>query len=96
MINVSNLKNFSVSKAKDVVWRRIDDKVIILNLSTSHYYTLELVGIRIWELCEERRNLEEIAELIAREFSAPIKRVKRDLIDLVLDIKNEGLIEIVG
>jgi hypothetical protein len=56
-IHASNTINKS-----DVVSEHFDDEVVIINLDSGNYYSVDGLGVDIWKLLEKRVTLNEIIE----------------------------------
>lgn len=74
------------------VWRRGDDGVVVLNPNDGKYFSLDDVGGRIWELCDGERSADEIAAVLAAEYDAPIADISRDVLELLHELRSEGLV----
>lgn len=83
----------SVRHAKRVAWRKVADEAVILNTETAAYYSLDGVGLRIWELIGEKRPLAEIVSTLACEYDAPAKTLLKDAEALVARLRKESLVE---
>ena len=82
-----------VSKAQQAIWRNVDGKGVVLNTKTASYFTLEETALRIWELIEKGIIVSELIEAISCEYSANIKIVKKDVMEILDSMKKEGIIE---
>lgn len=76
-----------------VVFRKIDDAVVALNLDSGQYYTLNEVGSRMWILLDEQRSQESIVDDIVSEYDVAHENVERDLLNLLEDLKQNDLVE---
>jgi hypothetical protein len=76
----------------DVVFKRLGDRMVLVRLATNQVFELNATGARIWELLEDGAPEDEILEHLAAEFDAPPARLEQDLVDLLHDLKSEGLI----
>jgi pyrroloquinoline quinone biosynthesis protein D len=76
-----------------VLARRLDEESVLLNPADGQYYALDLVGGRVWELCDGSHTLPEIAQIIGREFEADPAVVSADLEELLGDMAEAGLVE---
>lgn len=54
---------------------------------------MEEVGARVWELCDGRRSVEEIAAILGDEYEATPEDIQRDLLELLADLMNEKLVD---
>lgn len=78
--------------AKHVAWRKVDDEVVILDLETSVYYSLNETASDIWELIGKGLSEEDIAEEVADRYGQKPASVKKDVNALVKKLKKEKLI----
>lgn len=79
-------------RADDVVWRRGEDGVVVLNPNDGQYFSLDDVGGRIWDLCDGSRSVTEIAELLSAEYDAPADEIGTDALELLAELGREGLV----
>ena len=69
-----------------------DPSLVLLNPDSGEYYTLEAVGTRVWQLCDGKRTIAEIATMIAQEFDESPEVIESDLIELVKELMDEELV----
>ena len=77
-----------------IVWRRGDEGVVVLNPNDGQYFSLDDVGGRIWELCDGDRSVTEIADVLAEEYDADASVIQTDALELLQDLKGEGLVTV--
>lgn len=53
----------------DVLWQRLDDEVIVMQLKTDQIYSLNHTGARFWELLAGGKDLPSICAELENEFS---------------------------
>ena len=75
-----------------VIWRNIDGEIILLNLASGHYYTLNKTGSFIWNVFVENKTSQEAAEKLADQFNIPSKTAKEDVLYLIVMLEKEDLI----
>ena len=63
----------------DISTRTLGDETIMLNLSTSRYFTVTGVGIRIVELLADDTSLEELVGAIVDEYEVDPDNAQRDV-----------------
>ena len=83
-----------VRRMDHVVWKVIEGKGILLNLESGAYYEVDPVGLAIWERCDGRRTLEDIAKTIAGEFRASSERVISDSTEFILELRRRKIAEV--
>lgn len=79
-------------RVDDVVWRRGEDGVVVLNPNDGQYFSLDDVAGRIWDLCDGSRSVTEIAELLSSEYEAPAAEIGADALELLAELDREGLV----
>lgn len=94
MISKMNLRDI-VSIPKSVMARRVGDEVIVLDLTGGEYFGLPEVGARIWELLLDGKSLVEVAGVIVSEYDVDRATVERDVLSLVADLSDKGLLVVV-
>src|ERR1700722_18965566 len=52
----------------DVLWQRLDDEVIVMQLETDNIYSLNHTGARFWELLVAGKDLPSIQLELENEF----------------------------
>ncbi len=81
---------------KDIVWRKKEDMIVLLNTTTGHYYTVNQTAATLWNgLVGEGMSLDEAVEKIHREYDdAPSRSViRQECIRQAEEWKSENLIE---
>lgn len=79
---------------KQVPWRVIDAETLVVDVKSGLLYPLNSVGTRIWELCDGRRTVEEIVQIIAAEFDAELATIREDTSQFVQELERAVLIKI--
>lgn len=78
--------------ADNVVFRKIDDEAILLNVDSGHYYTLNNTGSEILEQLIDDKAIEKIAELLSTDFDVDLKSLMADIQEIIDDLINEDII----
>jgi hypothetical protein len=73
----------------------VGEDAFLLNTRTNKYYGLEKVGVRLWELMVEGRQLKDALQLLLSEYEVGQVQLQQDILELVNDLAENGLIEIV-
>jgi hypothetical protein len=79
-------------KTKDIAHRVLGDEAMVANLSHSSFYNLNPVGTVIWEHCDGRHTIREIAEALAAEYPVPLEEALQDCLQFVTELVGEGLL----
>lgn len=78
---------------QDVVWRLVDGEVVLLNVTTGLYYSLDPIGSRVWALVPaEGTSLGSVRDGLLAEFDAGADQIDRDLAALFTQLIDTGLV----
>ena len=75
-----------------VVHETIDGEVVIINLDTGCYYSLDGVGAVIWNRIERGASLGEMVEWLAGNYASDHQQVEAAVQQLVTELQAEELI----
>lgn len=76
----------------NVLYRDLDGQAVILDLASGLYFGLNEVGTRIWTLMSEGRNVDDIAQILSREYEADRATIEQDIRDLTDALRARNLI----
>jgi len=83
-----------VDISEDVLCQELQGEAVLLNLKTGVYFGLDSVGARVWRLLGERPVLSETIEALLAEYDVPKERCAQDLIALVSELAEHGLVRL--
>ena len=66
--------------------------MVLVNLASGLYYSLDEIGTRIVQLLQDGNSLKNAAQVIAAEYDAPWQRIESDIEDLVRELVSSGLV----
>ena len=75
-----------------VIDRVVDGEVLLIHLTTGDYYSLDEVGACIWQYADGTRSAAQIADLIAADYVVDREVAVTDVLRLVNELTNEGLL----
>jgi hypothetical protein len=84
-----------IERDPDVIWRKIDDNVVIL----SHYstepalITLNSTAAYIWELCDGTMNARDIAMMMQEQFTASYEEIYDDVVTVLNRLADKGFLK---
>jgi hypothetical protein len=83
---------FKIDKTK-VFWRENDDEIVLLDIDSGDYYTLNSSGAFIWKKLAEDFDENQIINAIVSEYNIEPSVAKKDLNDIILDFTKEKLLK---
>jgi hypothetical protein len=76
-----------------VIFQKLRDEIVILNMSNQQYYGLNNVGAEMWQLLVENRDTEAVLERLRLNYAADGETLRKDLASLVTDLIAAGLLK---
>ena len=91
--NMERWADTSVRPSADVVAQRVEDEIVLVNLTTNAIYTLNRTGARAWELLEGGSAPTEIPSKLAEEFDVDRSEAAGELDHLLGELLDKQLVE---
>lgn len=92
--NLAISESSRISTSKDNVYCELEGEAVILNLRDGIYYGLNPIGLRIWELLQSPRTLNEILDSLTEEYEVDRETCRADVLALLKEFSDKGLVEI--
>jgi len=77
---------------KDVLWKKVDDEIVMVDPKKDDYSYLNSTATDIWVLIDKGVDSDEIIEILAAEYDMDVKAVKADVTKLLKELAKEGYI----
>lgn len=79
-------------KPDAVVWQRVDEEVVYLDLRSSKYLSVNVAGAVLWERLMDGVSREELVARLAEEFAIGRERAEVDVDGFLAELDRRGLI----
>jgi len=83
-----------ISVTKEAVHCDVEDEVVILSMKDGVYYGLNPVGAFIWNQIQKPKRVDKICDSIMGEFDVGREECEADLMELLSELLDKGLIEV--
>jgi hypothetical protein len=77
-----------------VLYSRLEEEIVALDLEKGKYFGLNEVGGRVWTLLQTPRALGAVQEALLQEYEVPAEQLWRDLETLIADLLRHDLAEV--
>ncbi|MDP2939164.1 MAG: PqqD family peptide modification chaperone [Candidatus Omnitrophota bacterium] len=74
-----------------VLWRMVNDEVVISEPKRDFRYVVNKTGAKIWRLLMEKKDISEIIDLISGEYKVKKEEIREEVLSFFNELKNEGL-----
>lgn len=85
--------NFSIPD--NVLAQELNSEVVLLDMDSESYYSLNPVGSRMWQLLTQSGHLQEAIQQLLQVFLIDETTLLQDVTVLVEELVEEGLLEVI-
>jgi hypothetical protein len=82
----------NVIKAGDAIWRRIGDEVVVIKGDGKSAHVLNKTAALIWEDCDGKRSIDEIATDLCERFNVSLEEARADIREIIAKLTQVGII----
>ena len=91
---MENYPSIRVNFKPDVLVEEVSGEAVLLNTDTEHYFGLDEIGLRFWQLLTKHGNSQDAAAEFVTEYDVDEQIVHKDLIQLITRLEKSELLEI--
>lgn len=84
-----------VVRTKEVLAAEVGNEVVLMSIEKGVYFGLNPVGARVWSLLGEPLPVHEMCGQIVEEFEVTLEQCQEEVLQLLKDMRDQGLIRIV-
>ena len=80
------------SPNEDVVFQRVGDDLVLVQLKTNEIYALNETGARFWDLLVEGKSRSEVEAAMLREFDVPPEQLAVEIDHILAELAKHKMI----
>jgi hypothetical protein len=78
----------------DIVCKVLPNQVVILELDSGEYFSLDEAGLLIWNLLDGQRSLGDVVDQVCKVYNVPAPQALADVTELLRELRdNKVLVE---
>jgi len=81
-----------VRTSPDAFFSQVSDEIVVLNLETGCYHSLDPVGAAIWSKLATSQSVEEICAQLSKDYKAAPETVQDDTLEFLGKLVERGLV----
>ena len=89
-------RDSTVVAAENQVSSAVEGEAVILETGRGTYYGLDPIGTHVWALIQEPASVASICETLVSEYDVAPARCEADVLVLLNQLGESGLVEVVG
>ncbi len=78
----------------DVVFKRLEDRMVLVHLATNQIFELNHTGARVWELLREGITGDALVDRLAAEFEVDASTLRTEIEALLSELADQNLVAI--
>jgi len=82
-----------VAQSKDVIWRRIGDDIVVIKDGGLSTHVLNKTAAFIWEACDGKSGIDEIASKICERFEVAYDEAHSDVNNIVKVLTKASIVK---
>jgi len=82
----------AVQVCDSVIFQKLQDEVVLLNMEEQNYFGLDDVGAKMWEQLAARKTIDEAVRELLRVYEIDETTLRQDLETFVLKLIDAGLV----
>ena len=86
--------NTYIKRNNEVFASQIDDEVVMMNIQSGKYYGIDTIGSRIWELINEKIQVQKVIDHLLEEYDVSEEQCKNDVLEFLDELNENKLVEI--
>lgn len=84
--------NQKVIFKKTVFTQEIDGEMVLLDMTSEHYFGLDEVGTSIWKAFKDTASLVEVLDILLDEYDIDRENLEKDISFFIKELSDSGLI----
>ena len=82
-----------IAQSKDVIWRRIGDDIVVIKNGGLSTHVLNKTAAFIWEMCDGKSGIDEIASKIYERFEVTFEEAHADVDETVKKLTKASILK---
>ncbi len=91
---MADIWNAHITHAPDILHQELGGETVLLNLIDEHYFGLDPVGSRIWQILGETGRADAVVEKLLQEYDVAEETLRTDVARIVSELHDAGLVQL--
>ena len=92
---MSSNNSIQVKIDDNVLLQELENEAVLLNLTDEHYFGLDDVGLRFWQLLDKYGDSADVIRDLKVEYDVSEETLHKDLGKFIIELEQAGLLSIV-
>lgn len=82
-----------LSRGEDYVFNEVDGELVMMNIETGSYASMNETGKSIWELLEEPKTVEFVLKALTEEYDISLEAAQKDVMPFLTQLEEQSIIK---
>lgn len=82
-----------LSRGEDYVFNEVDGELVMMNIETGSYASMNETGKSIWGLLEEPKTVELILNALIEEYEISLEAAQQDVLPFLTQLEEQSIIK---
>lgn len=82
-----------LSRGEDYVFNEVDGELVMMNIETGSYASMNETGKSIWELLEEPKTVEFVLKALTEEYDISLEAAQKDVMPFLTQLEEKSIIK---
>ncbi|CAK0752132.1 Coenzyme PQQ synthesis protein D (PqqD) [Gammaproteobacteria bacterium] len=81
-----------VHRNDELLSAQVDDELVMMNIATGNYHSLDDIGARVWNLLSEPVSVMALCEQLTKEYEVEPTTCQHDVLTLLADMADQKML----
>ena len=82
----------NLTRSEKIVFTQLDDTIVMMDVEEGHYYELDPIATRIWELIAEGATVGAICDALVEQYEVDPQECRQDTLEFLERAAERGLV----
>lgn len=91
-MKTTSIFNQKLAISENAIASEINGEIVMLNIESESYYSLDAVGTKFWQLFTDSDNVEMIIQQLVKIYAVDEAALRHDVVKFIEELVEEGLL----
>lgn len=84
--------NLELKRSEDYVFNEVDGELVMMNIETGSYASMNETGKSIWEALEGTQTVETVLNGLTKEYDITFEQAQKEVTPFLIQLQEKGII----
>lgn len=82
----------NLTRNDSIVFTELDDTIVMMDVDEGHYYELDPIAARIWELIDDGATVGAVCDALAEQYEVDPQECQQDTLEFLTQAVERGIV----